>query len=58
MLVSQGGHEGCLRLLLAAGANIEHEDQVCDCECYLVDDMGEVVALYIKQERKEGGRWV
>ena len=33
MLTSQHGHEGCLRLLIAAGANVEHQDKVRDCEC-------------------------
>ena len=33
MLASQGGHEGCLRLLIAEGANLEHQNKVRDCEC-------------------------
>ena len=33
MFASKGGHEGCLRLLIAAGVNVEHEDWVRECEC-------------------------
>ena len=33
ILASKGGHEGCLRLLIAAGANLEHQNKVRDCEC-------------------------
>ena len=32
MLASGGGHEGCLQLLMAAGANIEHQDKVRACK--------------------------
>ena len=32
MWATYGGHEGCLRLLIAAGANVEHLDEVCECE--------------------------
>ena len=32
MYASEGGHEGCLRLFIAAGANVEQSDEVCECE--------------------------
>ena len=35
MYASMKGHEGCLRLLIAAGANVEHLDKVCECEWLL-----------------------
>ena len=47
MFASEGGHEGCVRLLIAAGANVEHQNKVCDCECG--DGTGKVVWLCIKR---------
>ena len=32
MLASGGGHEGCLRLLIATGANLEHQHKVRECD--------------------------
>ena len=55
MIASDGGHEGCLRLLIAAGANVERQTRVCDWECVwrVVDGMGEFARLRIqKQERR------
>ena len=33
MLAVRKGREGCLRLLIAAGVDLEHEDQVCGHSC-------------------------
>ena len=33
MLATEGGHKDCLQLLIAAGANIDHQDKACDCSC-------------------------
>ena len=42
MLASREGNEGCLRMLIAAGANMDSKDQVYDCE-YGLSLMGKVV---------------
>ena len=34
MSATIGGHVGCLRLLIAAGTNVEQQsDEVCECDC-------------------------
>ena len=33
MYASEGGHEVCLQLLIAAGVNLEHQDKVQVCKC-------------------------
>ena len=33
MIATQKGHQDCLQLLIAAGANLEHQDKACDCSC-------------------------
>ena len=48
MWASQNCREGCLRLLIASGANVEHKDKVCECEC-AVWSMGEVGRSGIKK---------
>ena len=32
MYASERGHEGCLQLLIAAGANMDKQDRVCECD--------------------------
>ena len=40
MLASKEGKEGCLRLLIAAGANLEHEDMVRESKFAMCEFLG------------------
>ena len=56
MYASVGGHEDCLRLLVAAGANVEHSDKVCECEWLLYFE-GEGDLMKFVRERDTTFRW-
>ena len=40
MLASKEGKEGCLRLLIAARVNLEHEDKVRECKFAMCEFLG------------------
>ena len=54
MLASEKGQGGCLELLIAAGANLEHQNEVCESYrgLWTVRDVGE---LYMKLAGGDGG---
>ena len=47
MLASEGGHDSCLQLLIAAGANLEHQTEVHVCKFLrLIDRKGYCVVCW------------
>ena len=56
MLASEKGHDACLQLLIAAGADVEEQDQVSGCERVLICAWECFTHVWDREILLDGGR--